>query len=67
MSSKQTTCPLCGAQFDADAAGACASCPLNRGCSALCCPRCKYSFPAETPIAAMVRRGIERLTGRRVE
>ena len=65
MRGDENTCPLCGARFDPTDASACPSCPLNRACSATCCPRCKYSFPAETPLAAMVRRALERFASRR--
>jgi len=39
------TCPLCGFRFAAAAgATACATCPVNAGCDALCCPNCRYHF-----------------------
>lgn len=65
MPAVQTLCPLCGARFDPAAAASCASCPLSRSCAALCCPRCKYSFPAETKLASLVRRALGRLADRR--
>jgi Fe2+ transport system protein FeoA len=39
------TCALCGHRFDPTASDACASCPLGRGCSLVCCPECGYSVP----------------------
>lgn len=65
MPAEKTACPLCGARFDAADAASCTSCPLSGACSALCCPRCRYSFPAETPLASMVRRALGRLASRR--
>ena len=65
MPTPQTTCPLCGERFDPTAASACPSCPLNSSCTALCCPQCHYSFPAETPLAARLRRLLGRLGTRR--
>ena len=38
-------CALCGCRFDPSASDACASCPLGRGCSLVCCPECGYSVP----------------------
>jgi hypothetical protein len=58
-------CPLCGATFDADAAGCRTACPMAPGCSALCCPRCAYSFPRETGLAALLRKALVRLSPRK--
>lgn len=60
-----TRCPLCGATFDENAAGCTPSCPLSKGCSALCCPHCHYTFPRETGLAALLRKALLRLSSRR--
>ncbi len=39
------TCPLCGHQYNEGAASHCAACPLNGGCTMLCCPNCGYQQP----------------------
>jgi hypothetical protein len=36
-------CPMCAAPA-ADMHEACAGCPLARGCTVMCCPRCGYQF-----------------------
>jgi hypothetical protein len=66
MSASPTICPLCGHRFDA-AAGSCKpSCPLASGCSALCCPRCSYSFPREDRgLAGLIQRTLVRLSARK--
>jgi len=53
-------CPLCQAVFDGADAGCRPSCPLARSCSAVCCPRCRYSFPRETGLAALLRKALSR-------
>ena len=63
MPGEQMQCPLCGARFNPADAASCASCPMSNSCSVLCCPRCKYSFPAETKLASLVRRMLGRLAG----
>ncbi len=35
---------MCGYRFDPTEQGACASCPLNKGCSFVCCPACGYGM-----------------------
>lgn len=50
------TCPMCGAQFEADQAQrACKACPLGGGCEMICCPSCDYRLPAEPPLLAALR------------
>ena len=61
----ETRCPLCGATFDADAGGCSPSCPLARGCTALCCPRCRYSFPREAGLSRLIRKALVRLSPKR--
>jgi Fe2+ transport system protein FeoA len=34
---------MCGHQFDASNHLACSSCPLNKGCNMVCCPKCGYN------------------------
>lgn len=38
-------CPLCQHTFDPSAQGCRTGCPMGKGCSLVCCPRCRYSFP----------------------
>ena len=61
----ETLCPLCGAVFDADAASCTPSCPMARGCTALCCPHCRYTFPREAGLARLIRKALVRLSARR--
>ena len=65
MISDLIRCALCGNVFDAASAGCSPACPLAKGCSALCCPRCHYTFPRETGLAAVLRRVLVRLETRR--
>ena len=37
------TCPMCGHTFDVSSHLACSSCPLNKGCDMVCCPKCGYN------------------------
>ena len=39
------SCAMCGHRFDPQEASICASCPLGKGCSLVCCPSCGYSAP----------------------
>lgn len=39
------TCPLCGHHYSVSAKSHCAACPLNGGCTMLCCPNCGYQQP----------------------
>ena len=59
---RRETCPLCGFAFDAKGQGCRPACPLAPACRLVCCPRCRYSFPLETALAARLRR----LLGRRL-
>ena len=59
--SRQETCPLCGAAFDAEGQGCRPSCPLAKGCRVVCCPSCGYSFPQEAGLAGGLRRLLDRL------
>jgi Fe2+ transport system protein FeoA len=43
MSDPLLTCPMCGHRFDASEHTACHSCPLNKGCVMICCPKCGYN------------------------
>jgi hypothetical protein len=63
--SRQETCPLCGAAFDAEGQGCRPSCPMARGCKIVCCPACGYSYPQESGLAASLRTLIERIKERR--
>lgn len=37
-------CSMCGFRFDPGAHVACKSCPLQSGCSVVCCPSCGYEM-----------------------
>ncbi len=50
------TCPLCQSPFDPSCAVGCGSCPMAKGCAALTCPNCGYSFPRPTGLSAMLAR-----------
>jgi Fe2+ transport system protein FeoA len=64
---ERVTCALCGHRFSSSDTGACASCPIGKGCSLICCPNCGYSAPAaaRSAIAGRVARAAARLGGRR--
>ena len=50
-------CGFCGLEFDPrEAADACGSCPLVRGCHLVRCPRCGYEMPPESRVAAWLRK-----------
>ena len=36
------TCSMCGHHFDPAEHSACQSCPLQTGCTLVCCPKCGY-------------------------
>ncbi len=57
---RQETCPLCGADFDAEGQGCRPSCPMAKGCHVVCCPSCGYSFPQEAGLAGGLRRLLDR-------
>jgi rubredoxin len=39
---KAFTCPMCGHSFDPTQNQICPTCPLNKGCSLICCPECGF-------------------------
>lgn len=43
MSITLVRCPLCGFRFDPAQNQACPTCPLAKGCTAVCCPACGHS------------------------
>lgn len=50
-------CGFCGLEFDpAQAAAACRSCPLARGCGLVRCPRCGYEMPPEARLVTWLRK-----------
>ena len=53
----EVACGLCGHRFlpTADTMS-CPSCPMNRRCSVLCCPRCGYEFVTESKVVNFFRR-----------
>jgi hypothetical protein len=38
-------CPLCQCEIDPADTGCRTGCPMGKGCTLVCCPRCGYSFP----------------------
>jgi Fe2+ transport system protein FeoA len=42
MSFLDIQCPMCGQSFDPDQHIGCEACPLNSGCTLVCCPACGY-------------------------
>lgn len=42
MSTQLLTCTMCGHRFDPVEHSACQSCPLQKGCMLVCCPKCGY-------------------------
>lgn len=38
-------CPLCGFDIDPSDRACRSGCPMGKGCTLVCCPRCRYSFP----------------------
>jgi hypothetical protein len=49
-------CPLCQYEIDTEERGCRTGCPLGKGCSLVCCPRCHYSFPVpESKVVNFVR------------
>ncbi len=38
-------CPLCQYRVDTSDRRCRTGCPMGKGCSLVCCPRCHYSFP----------------------
>lgn len=51
-------CPLCGHGFETGESLACGSCPMARGCKAICCPSCSYSWvePRHSPVGRWLAR-----------
>ncbi len=45
-------CPLCGYEFDENSMQCHTSCPMNAGCSMMCCPQCGYQMVDETKTRA---------------
>lgn len=44
MTARRMRCTMCGHDFDPAAHVACQSCPLQKGCSLVCCPQCGYEM-----------------------
>lgn len=44
MKIKLLTCTMCGENFDPATHIACQSCPLQKGCALVCCPRCGFEM-----------------------
>ena len=55
----QTTCPLCGYAYAPDGSRACEHCPLQPGCTMICCPQCGHTTVDQE--SSSLVRGAERL------
>ncbi len=62
-------CPICAYQFGGDEPRACASCPVNRSCTLLCCPNCGHNTvdPGQSRAARGLLRLLRRAERRRFE
>jgi rubredoxin len=58
-------CPLCGFEFDPTVARVCSRCPVQFGCTLICCPNCGYQMVDVE--ASRLGRWLERLLGKRPE
>jgi hypothetical protein len=49
------TCAMCGHTYDPQENAACPTCPLNKGCSLTCCPKCGYESvdPSRSRLAGL--------------
>ena len=65
MSTKLLTCTMCGETFDPAAHTTCQSCPLQKGCSLVCCPRCGFEMVdvSQSRLARFVSRWLPTSTG----
>ena len=56
-------CSFCDFEFDqSQAASACGSCPLMKGCHLVRCPRCGYEMPPEAKLVVWLRELSRRST-----
>ena len=53
-------CPMCSAPAT-DVRAGCTGCPLSRGCTMSCCPRCGYRFLEESAALGALRSLFGRL------
>ena len=58
-------CLMCGYRFDPIEQGACASCPLSKGCSFVCCPACGYGM-VDLEHSRLMRLGVRIAGGLRI-
>lgn len=42
LADPEVTCPICAFVFDPGANASCPTCPLNSGCTLVCCPNCGH-------------------------
>ncbi len=65
MSTKLLTCTMCGENFDPATHTACQSCPLQKGCSLVCCPRCGFEMVdvSQSRLASFVSRWLPTSSG----
>ncbi len=67
LEKKPIRCPLCGHRFVPEPSR-CASCPLaGKGCERVCCPNCRYSFPAQSRLVSWLGRHWRAKTEERVK
>jgi Fe2+ transport system protein FeoA len=61
------SCAMCGHRFDPHETNLCASCPLGKGCSLVCCPNCGYSVPdpSRSTVVGLAARAAAALARRR--
>lgn len=61
-----TRCPICSYCFDASAPSLCEACPLNAGCTMLCCPSCGHTTvdPDSSRLVNGLRRMVAFFAGR---
>lgn len=52
-------CPICSYCFDASAPSLCEACPLNTGCTMLCCPSCGHT--TVDPDSSRLVNGLRRM------
>ncbi len=56
------TCPLCGKDVHESAtAGACAKCPVNKGCKLIRCPNCGYEIPPAPRSLTFMKEGYNKI------
>lgn len=49
-------CPLCGFEFEKRDSPCARGCPMGKYCNLICCPNCRYEFPAEPAAPSWLKR-----------